>query len=232
VRTEDVVADEAVARMGALLEQLGARFDLVLEAVTGFGGRIDALREEMAGQFTEVGRQIRFLSDRIAENREASRVNRADLGAEMIRLGEMIGATRVDIREELASTRNQFVQGIEAVAARARQSAQQETAVATGELREQIARDIAAVAESTRVEIAAARDHFTRELPAAGAEVREQIKTSADAALKHLDNELKQTNKALASLTRKFDRFDDRITVQTKDQDQRLRKLEQRRATR
>jgi hypothetical protein len=43
---------------------------------------------------------------------------------------------------------------------------------------------------------------------------------------------LKQTNKALAGLARKFERFDDRITVQTKDHDQRLRKLEQRRATR
>src|SRR6516162_5649076 len=73
---EDVVADEADARVGALLEQLGARFELVLEAVTGFGGRIDALRDEMLGQFTEVGRQIRFLSDRIAENRTAGAANR------------------------------------------------------------------------------------------------------------------------------------------------------------
>jgi hypothetical protein len=32
----------------------------------------------------------------------------------------------------------------------------------------------------------------------------------------------------LNSLARKFERFDDRITVQTKDQDQRLRKLERR----
>jgi len=35
-----------------------------------------------------------------------------------------------------------------------------------------------------------------------------------------------KTNKALANLARKFDRFDDRITVQTRDQDQRLRKIE------
>ena len=155
---EGAVADEADARMGALLEQLGARFELVLEAVTGFGGRIDALREEMVGQFTEVGRQIRFLSDRIAENRAASAANRADLGAEMIRLGEMIGATRVEFRE--------------------------------------------------------------------------QISSSSQALVKHLDAELKHTNKTLASLTRKFERFDDRLTVQSKDHDQRLRKLEQRRAAR
>jgi hypothetical protein len=228
---EGAVADEADARMGALLEQLGARFELVLEAVSGFGGRIDALREEMVGQFTEVGRQIRFLSDRIAENRGASAANRADLGAEMIRLGEMIGATRVEFREQLASTRSQFEQGVEA-AAQARQALQHEVAAANSELRTQMAGEIGALAKSTRDEIAAARDKLGRELPAAAAGVREQISSSSQGLVKHLDAELKQTNKALASLTRKFERFDDRITVQTKDHDQRLRKLEQRRASR
>ena len=229
---EDAVTDEADARMGALLEQLGARFELVLEAVTGFGGRIDALREEMVGQFTEVGRQIRFLSDRIAENRAASAANRADLGAEMIRLGEMIGATRVEFREQLASTRNQFEQGVEAAAAQARQSLQQEVAAANGELRTQMANQIAALAETTLNEITAARDKLGRDLPAAAAGVRDQISSSSEALVKHLDTELKQTNKTLASLARKFERFDDRVTVETKDHDQRLRKLEQRRATR
>jgi hypothetical protein len=228
---EDAVADEADARMGALLEQLGARFELVLEAVTGFGGRIDALREEMVGQFTEVGRQIRFLSDRIAENRTASAANRADLGAEMIRLGEMIGATRVELREQLASTQSRLERGVEAAAAQARQSLQQEITT-NGELRTQMVNEIAALAESTRNEIAATRDQLGRELPAAAAGVREQISSSSEKLIKHLDAELKQTNKTLASLTRKFERFDDRITVATKDHDQRLRKLEQRRATR
>jgi hypothetical protein len=218
--------------MGTLLEQLGSRFELVLEAVTGFGGRIDALREEMVGQFTEVGRQIRFLSDRIAENREGIAANRADLGAEMIRLGEMIGATRVEFREQLASTRHEFQQGVEAVATRTRERIDQGLAAANSELREQLTREVAAMAESTRQELAAARARLERELPAAAAGVREQVSSSSDAIVKHLDTELKQTNKALASLTRKFERFDDRITVQTKDQDQRLRKVEQRRATR
>jgi hypothetical protein len=227
---EDAVADEADSRLGALLEQLGARFELVLEAVTGFGGRIDALREEMVGQFTEVGRQIRFLSDRIAENRAASTANRADLGAEMIRLGEMIGATRVEFREQLASTRSHFEQGVDA-AAQARQSLQQEVA-ANNELRAQIANDLAALAESNRGEITAARNMLGNDLPAAAAGMREHITSSSEALVKHLDAGLKQTNKTLASLARKFERFDDRITVQTKDQDQRLRKLEQRRATR
>ncbi len=229
---EDAVADEAEARMGALLEQLGTRFELVLEAISGFGGRIDALRQEMAGQFMEVGRQIRFLSDRIAENRAANAANRADLGAEMIRLGEMIGATRVEFREQLASTRSQFEQGVEAAAAQARQAVQQEMAAANAELRTQVANEIAALAESTRNEIAGVRDQLGRDFPATAAGVREQIASSSEAMVKHLDAELKRTSKALASLTRKFERFDDRITIQTKEHDQRLRKLEQRRATR
>ena len=48
-------------------------------------------------------------------------------------------------------------------------------------------------------------------------------------AAKKLGAELKQTSKSLANLAHKFDRFDDRITVQTRDQDQRLRKLERKR---
>jgi hypothetical protein len=221
------VAEEADTRLGTLLEQLGARFELVLEAVTGFGGRIDALREEMVGQFTEVGRQIRFLSDRIAENRAASTDIRAYLGTEMARLGEMIGATRVEFREQLASTRSQLQEGVEAANVHARQSLQQELA-ANSELRTQLTRELAALAESTRSEIAAAR--LGNNLPAAA--VREQITSSSEALVKHLDAGLKQTNKSLASLARKFERFDDRIAVQSKDQDQRLRKLEQRRASR
>ncbi len=229
---EGAVADEADGRMGALLEQLGARFELVLEAVTGFGGRIDALRDEMVGQFTEVGRQIRFLSDRIAENRTASATNRADLSAEMVRLGEMIGATRVEFREQLASTRTQLEQDIETAANQARQHLHEEITAGNGQMQAQITGELAALAESTRGEIVTARDRLDRELPAAAAGVREQISSSSSALIKHLDAELKQTNKALASLARKFERFDDRITVQTKDQDQRIRKIEQRRAAR
>src|SRR5437870_3114271 len=139
---EGVVADEADARMGALLEQLGARVELVLEAVTGFGGRIDALREEMVGQFTEVGRQIRFVSDRIADNRAASAANRADLGAEMVRLGEMIGATRVEFREQLASTRNQLEQGVEAAAKQSHQYLHEEVTAANRQLRAEITKEV------------------------------------------------------------------------------------------
>ncbi len=175
------MADEAVNRLGAMLEELGARFDLVVEAVSGFGGRLDTLRDEIFGQFAEVGGQIRFLSEQIAENRRAIAVTRDDLGAEMIRLGETLGKARVEFREE---------------AARAVESTSQQ-AVATG-------------GETTKT-------------------LKREIATSAEMAAKRLGAELKETNKALANLARKFDRFDDRITVQTRDQDQRLRKIERKR---
>jgi len=35
------VADEAIAKIGTMLEELGHRFDLVVEAVSGFGGKVD-----------------------------------------------------------------------------------------------------------------------------------------------------------------------------------------------
>lgn len=229
---ETRVSEEAVAKVGALLEQLGVRFELVLEAVTGFGGRLDSLREEMIGQFAEVGRQIRFLSDRIAENRDAIASTRADLGAEMVRLGEMLGATRVEFREQIASARHEIEQGIETATARSRDQASAEVARLGGDLRARVADEVSAAGEAIRREMAATRENIGRELPTATAEMRAQVSSSADAVIKRLDTELKQTNKALASFVRKFDRFDDRITVQTKDQDLRLRKLEQRRATR
>ena len=39
--TERCVADEAIAKIGTMLEELGHRFDLVVEAVSGFGGKVD-----------------------------------------------------------------------------------------------------------------------------------------------------------------------------------------------
>jgi len=223
------VAEDAVNKVGVILEQLGARFDLVLEAVTGFGGRLDALREEMMGQFTEVGRQIRFISDRIAENRERVASARADLGAEMVRLGEALGATRVEFREQFASTRHELHQEIETEAQRTRESFSEELARTSTESQSQVGREVAAVGEALRTELTAARDDL-RELPAAANELRAGISSSAEALMKKLDAEMKLTNKALASLARKFERFDDRATVQAKDQDQRIKKLEQRRA--
>jgi hypothetical protein len=197
------VADEAVNRIGAILEELGARFDLVVEAVSGFGGRLDTLRDEIFGQFAEVGGQIRFLSEQIAENRRGIVATHDDLGAEMVRLGEALGKARVEFRDELVATekglRGEF------------------TARAI-EFREEAARAVV----STSKQAADSGIDTTKVL-------KREIAASAEMAAKKLAAELKQTNKSLANLAHKFDRFDDRITVQTRDQDQRLRKLERKR---
>ena len=197
------MADEAVNRIGAILEELGARFDLVVEAVSGFGGRLDTLRDEIFGQFAEVGGQIRFLSEQIAENRRGIAATHDDLGAEMIRLGEALGKTRVEFRDDLVATGKVLRAEFSARAIDFREEATRAVA-STGQ---QAADSGTEVAKTLKREIAA----------------------SAEMAAKKLGAELKQTSKSLANLARKFDRFDDRITVQTRDQDQRLRKLERKR---
>jgi hypothetical protein len=228
--TEEVEAREVEAKMGAILEQLAARFDLVLEAVTSFGSRLDTLREEIVGQFSEVGRQVRFLSDRIAENREGVAITRADLGAEMVRIGENLGATRIEFREQLASTRHELQQQVSAEGERGRQRLAEELGHATAEARAQLSHEIAAAGDALRKELTAVRAEIGREIPAVSTQVRAGITASADTIIKKLDAELKQANKALTNLTRKFERFDDRLTVQSKDQDQRIRKIERRAA--
>ena len=197
------MADEAVNRIGAILEELGARFDLVVEAVSGFGGRLDTLRDEIFGQFAEVGGQIRFLSEQIAENRRGIVASHNDLGAEMVRLGEALGKARVEFRDELAA---------------AEKGLRGEFAARAVEFREEAARAVA----STGKQAAESGGDTTKVL-------KREIAASAEMAAKKLGVELKQTSKALANLAHKFDRFDDRITVQTRDQDQRLRKLERKR---
>jgi len=197
------VADEAVNRIGAILEELGARFDLVVEAVSGFGGRLDTLRDEIFGQFAEVGGQIRFLSEQIAENRRGIVASHNDLGAEMVRLGEALGKARVEFRDELAA---------------AEKGLRGEFAARAVEFREEAARAVV----STSKQAADSGGETTKVL-------KREIAASAEIAAKKLGMELKQTSKALANLAHKFDRFDDRITVQTRDQDQRLRKLERKR---
>jgi hypothetical protein len=197
------VADEAVNRIGAILEELGARFDLVVEAVSGFGGRLDTLRDEIFGQFAEVGGQIRFLSEQIAENRRGIVTTHDDLGAEMIRLGEALGKARVEFRDELLA---------------AQTGLRGEFAERAVEFREEAARAVT----STGKHAVASGSETTKIL-------KREIAASAEMAAKKLAAELKQTSKSLSNLAHKFDRFDDRITVQTRDQDQRLRKLERKR---
>ncbi|MGA7869503.1 MAG: hypothetical protein WCA22_01260 [Candidatus Binatus sp.] len=197
------MADEALNRIGAILEELGARFDLVVEAVSGFGGRLDTLRDEIFGQFAEVGGQIRFLSEQIAENRRGITAARDDLGAEIVRLGEALGKARIEFRDELAA---------------AEKGLRGEFSTRALEFREQAARAVA----STGRQVADSGGDTAKIL-------KREIAASAEMAAKKLGAELKQTSKSLANLARKFDRFDDRITVQTRDQDQRLRKLERKR---
>lgn len=197
------MADESVNRIGAILEELGARFDLVVEAVSGFGGRLDTLRDEIFGQFAEVGGQIRFLSEQIAENRLGIAAARDDLGAEIVRLGEALGKARIEFRDELAA---------------AEKGLHGELAARAVEFREEAARAVASTGKQATDSGGATTKILKREIAA-----------SAESAAKQLGAELKQTSKSLANLARKFDRFDDRITVQTRDQDQRLRKLERKR---
>jgi hypothetical protein len=197
------VADEAVNRIGAMLEELGARFELVVEAVSGFGGRLDTLRDEIFGQFAEVGGQIRFLSEQLAENRRGIVATRDDLGAEIVRLGEALGKARIEFRDELVA---------------AEKGLSGEFAARATEFGIEAARAVA----STGQQAADSGGETTRTL-------KREIAAAAEMAAKKLGAELKQTNKSLAKLARKFDRFDDRITVQTRDQDQRLRKLERKR---
>jgi hypothetical protein len=197
------VADEAANRVGAILEELGARFDLVVEAVSSFGGRLDTLRDEIFEQFAEVGGQIRFLSEQIAENRRGIVATRDDLGAEIVRLGEALGKARIEFRDELVA---------------AEKGLRGDFAARAVEFREEAARTVASTGRQ-----AADSGGETAKI------LKREIAASAEMAAKKLGAELKQTGKSLANLARKFDRFDDRITVQTRDQDQRLRKLERKR---
>jgi hypothetical protein len=189
------VADEGLTRIGTMLEELGARFELVVEAVSGFGGRVDKLKEEIFGQFAEVGSQIRFLSEQIGENRSGVNSLHADFRAEMVRLNESIGRTRVEFREQLASSETR--------------------------LRGEISTQFEATRTAVHEEVA------STEAPSNG-----RVGASADLgrdvaeSLKKLSAEIKQANKAVSTLSRKFERFDDRMTVQVKDQDQRLKKVE------
>ena len=136
-----------------------------------------------------------------------------------------------EFREQLAATRLELHQQVASEAERGGQRFTEVLNRTAAETRAQLSREVATVGDALRKELSAARADLVREIPAASAQIRAGVSSSTDAMTKKLDGELKLANKALTSLTRKFERFDDRITVQSKDQDQRLRKLE-RRATR
>jgi len=187
------VADEGITKIGTMLEELGARFELVVEAVSGFGGKVDKLKEEIFGQFAEVGSQIRFLSDQIGVNRAGVDSLHADFGAEMVRINEAIGKTRVEFREQLAASEANL----------------------RGEITSQAGRASVDQASASNEAISERRLSSADTL---GRDVADN--------LRKLSAEIKQTGKAVATLSRKFERFDDRMTVQVKDQDQRLKKVE------
>ena len=189
------MADEGITKIGTMLEELGARFELVVEAVSGFGGKVDKLKEEIFGQFAEVGSQIRFLSDQIGVNRSGVDSLHADFGAEMVRLNEAIGKTRVEFREQLAASE--------------------------ANLRGEITSQSQAARASTDRQSVGAEAVSQRRLSSADTLGRDVADN-----LRKLSVEIKQTSKAVATLSRKFERFDDRMTVQVKDQDQRLKKVE------
>ncbi len=206
------MADDGAARIGTMLEELGARFELVIEAVSGFGGKLQSLRDEIFAQFAEVGGQVRFLSEQIAENRKGIGAIKVDLSAEMVRLGEMLGRTRVEFREQFAAVQDGLAKRIESL------SAHDGAAAAVD------------AARASFAEVSATREDLKREVVEAGRGIRREVAASAESAVRRLGAELKQAQKALATLARKFERFDDRMTIQARDQDQRIRKLERKRS--
>lgn len=214
------MGDEAVEKVAVLLEQLSSRFELVVEVAEGFSGKLQALHEEVVSQFSEVGKQIRFLSDQIGENRARLMTVRSDLAAEMVRLNEALGATRVQIRQDIA--------GLEEL-----KGAIGRVAASPTSLPAEISAEIGRRLEETQRK-------FSEELERRGAELQRETgkravgasaqtataAAGADGVGSEVSKEVKAMHKALTSLAKKFDRFDDKISVQVKDQDQRLRKLE------
>jgi len=198
-------------KIGALMEQLGARFELVVEAVSGWGSRLDSFRDEMRAQVGEVGKQIRFISEQIALNRQGANSIKADLAAEIIRLGETLGQSRVDFREQLA--------GVESGLRREVTTRGDHTRVA-------IADEIGSARAVLIRETETLRESLAHDLSTNAAKLKAGLNTSAEALIKKIEGELKKATKALAALDKKFDRFDDRITIQSRDQEQRVRKLE------
>ena len=219
--TGDRVAENGVAKVGVMLEHLSSRFELVVEALSGVGGRIDLLRGEMVEQFVEVGKQIRFLSQQIGENRDSLSELRAELTAEMVRLGEALGAARVEFRQQLASTQDALRHEIVDGAQKAVYEVREEIAAGIGSARKEIPEEVAASSrqalEMIQAEMARMHDGL-----------RSEIAHRTELAAKQLSGEIKLGHKSLAALSKKFERFDDRVSVQVKDQEQRLRKIERR----
>ncbi len=215
------MAEEVVDKVAMLLEQLSSRFDLVVEVAEGFSGKLQALHEEMVSQFSEVGKQIRFLSDQIGDNRAHLTAARSDLSAEIVRLNEALGSARVQIREDLA--------GFQDLRAAIQRLADAQPAPAPAQLGEQLAQRL----DEAQRRLSAEMERRAQELKA---EISQHLKQAASSGAEatpigdglggEIRNQLKASHKALTSLAKKFERFDDKMTVQVKDHEQRLRKIE------
>jgi seryl-tRNA synthetase len=212
------VAEEVVDKVAILLEQLSSRFELVVEVAEGFSGKIQSLHEEMLSQFSEVGKQIRFLSDQIGDNRAHVIAARSDLSAEIVRLNEALGSARVQIRDDIAG-----LQDLKGAIGRLADT-QPAAPAALGE-------DLVQHLDEAQRRLAAELDRRAEQLQH---EISQRLKslaggggeTGAAALAAEIREELKATHKAVTGLGKKFERFDDKMTVQVKDHDQRLRKLE------
>jgi hypothetical protein len=216
------VADEAVDKVAILLEQLSSRFELVVEVAEGFSGKLQTIHEEMVSQFSEVGKQIRFLSDQIGDNRSRLMAVRSDLATEMVRLNEALGATRVQIRQDLAGV-------AELKGALGRISSTQAALPAglgeeIGQRLDEAHRKLSAELERRATQLQREISSHVAELSTPGAEGA--AVAGAEGLAAEVRNEVKATHKALTGLAKKFERFDDKMSVQVKDHDQRLRKLE------
>jgi hypothetical protein len=217
------VGEEAVDKVAVLLEQLSSRFELVVEVAEGFSGKLQMLQDEMISQFNEVGKQIRFLSDQIGDNRTRLMAARSDLAAEMVRLNEALGATRVQIRQDIAGF-EELKGAVGRIAANPSVSLPAEISAEIGHRLEEAQRKFSEELEKRGAELQreGARRIAASSTQGAGAAAA----AGAESVAAEVRNEVKATHKALTSLAKKFDRFDDKISVQVKDQDQRLRKLE------
>jgi methyl-accepting chemotaxis protein len=213
------VAEEVVDKVAMLLEQLSSRFDLVVEVAEGFSGKIQALHEEMLSQFSEVGKQIRFLSDQIGDNRAHLTAARSDLSAEIVRLNEALGSARVQIREDIA--------GLQDLKGAIGRLADAQPAAAPAALGQELAQHLDEAQRRLTAEVDKRASELQRE-------IAQRLKSlagsggegGAAALAADIREELKATHKAVTGLAKKFERFDDKMTVQVKDHDQRLRKLE------
>ena len=215
------MGDEAVEKVAMLLEQLNSRFELVVEVAEGFSGKLQAMHEEMVSQISEVGKQIRFLSDQIGDNRTRLTAVRSDLATEMVRLNEALGATRVQIRETSRASPN----------SRASLAAAPATALCRPKSARKSASASARRGDGSPKSLTSGLSELRQEIGQGLAQAADQAQgggaaAGAEGLAAEVRNEVKATHKALTGLAKKFERFDDKMSVQVKDHDQRLRKLE------